>query len=160
MVLFRPCMITISDALLPEHVVLALPPTTPEAAIDRMAAVLKTHPNVEDWETFRSVLKAHPACLISRDEFGLCIPHARTEGVTEIVMSAGRFTTPLVFPNCEKPVRYVFCIGVPQAMAADYLRITGALMRVLSDPATEEALRAATTRVEFVEALSGLETRL
>lgn len=153
-------MITISDALLPEYVVLDLTATTPDAAIEHMAGVLRKHPHMEDWELFHEVLKTNPLCVTGKQEYGVCIPHARTEGVSEMIMSAGRLATPLPFPGCEQPVRYVFCIGVPKAMVSDYLRIAGALMRVLSDPATDAALAAAKTRAEFVEALTSFETKL
>jgi PTS system nitrogen regulatory IIA component len=75
-------------------------------------------------------------------------------------MSAGRLSPEVAFTECAKPVRYVFCLGVPRALAADYLRIAGALMRLFKDADTEGALRVARTREEFVHVLSRLETRL
>jgi PTS system nitrogen regulatory IIA component len=60
----------------------------------------------------------------------------------------------------EFPVRYVFCIAVPRAYAADYLRIVGLLARVFKDRHTEGELRAAQTSAEFVELLSKREAKL
>ncbi|RYD75128.1 MAG: hypothetical protein EOP84_18790 [Verrucomicrobiaceae bacterium] len=154
-------MLTIADTLLAEDVVLNLAPETPEAAIDCAARLLMDDERVTDWEEFYRVLKAHPPCRVSEQrEFGICIPHARTGAVSEMVMSAVRLSRELRFPECSMPVRYVFCIGVPQAMAADYLRIAGALMRLFKEPEAERDLHATTSSGEFIKVLCRLERKL
>ena len=154
-------MITIATTLDPEDVALDLVAATPEEAIAQLSAMLRRDERVLDWQEFSRVLQAHPPCRVAEvGDFGICIPHARTDAVTDLVMSACRLTPELTFTDCAKPVRYIFCLGVPQAMAADYLRIAGALMRLFTDAETERALSAAAPREEFVHALSRLETKL
>ena len=99
-------------------------------------------------------------CLPAAPQFAICIPHTRTEQVTSLVMSVGRSTPGIVFPGCAAPVRYLFCIGVQIALAADYLRIVGMLARIVKDPVSEERLRTATSGLAFVQALSRLEAKL
>jgi mannitol/fructose-specific phosphotransferase system IIA component (Ntr-type) len=55
---------------------------------------------------------------------------------------------------------YIFVIGVPVALASDYLRIIGALARIFKDPQSERELRTAKTSEEFVELLVEREMRL
>lgn len=154
-------MITIADTLLAEDVVLNLAPDTPEAAIDHAARLLMDDERVIDWSEFYRVLRAHPPCRVSDElEFGICIPHARTGAVSEMVMSAVRLSREIYFPDCPQPIRYVFCIGVPQALAADYLRITGALMRLFKEPDAEMELRRSASAREFIEVLCRLEKKL
>lgn len=154
-------MITIATTLEPEDVLLDFAVATPEDAVTRVAAMLRTDERVLDWQEFSHVLQSHPPCRVADvADFGICIPHARTDAVTDLVMSAGRLSPEVAFTECAKPVRYVFCLGVPRALAADYLRIAGALMRLFKDADTEGALRVARTREEFVHVLSRLETRL
>ncbi len=154
-------MITISTALDPDHVALDLAAATPQEALARMAAMLRNDERVVDWREFSEVLQARPPCRVAdAAEFGICIPHARTDAVTDLVMSAARLIPGVAFEGCEQPVRYIFCLAVPQTMAADYLRIAGALMRLFKDGETERALREAATREEFVHVLSRLETKL
>lgn len=154
-------MITIADALTPEHVKINLRARSFEEAITELTASLKQDERVDDWAELVAGMRVHPPCKASEAaDFGICIPHTRTSAVTALVMSAGRCERPMLLPDCVRPIRYFFCIGVPQTMAADYLRIVGALMRLLTDPETERLAREASSPVDFVAALSRLERRL
>jgi PTS system nitrogen regulatory IIA component len=154
-------MLTISDALRADHIVLGLKCATPDDAVAAVAGLLRTDPRVTDWDEFLSALHDHPPCRVADETgFGICIPHARTGALSEMVMSAARLEPELTFSECPSPVRYIFCLGVPQAMASDYLRIAGALMRIFTDAETEAALHTATTRQAFLEALSALERKM
>jgi PTS system nitrogen regulatory IIA component len=154
-------MTTIPDVLKPEHVLLGLEADTPHAAIAATAALLRRDPRVSDWEALSRLLAEPPPCRASTDAgVGFCLPHARTEGVSDLIMSGARLARDLVFTGCGTPVRYIFCLGVPQALTADYLRIAGALMRILNDPATEQRLARATLRPEFVDVMGEFEMKL
>ena len=154
-------MIHIEDTLRPEHVLLGLAATSPEAATDALLARLHDDERVLDWPALREAVRKHPPCRVWDDvPFGICIPHARTDAVSGMVLTAARLAVDTMFPECAKPVRYVFCLGVPQAMAADYLRIAGLLMRVLTDESTEETLRTAQNGETFLSALENLEVKM
>jgi nitrogen PTS system EIIA component len=154
-------MITIADTLDVDHVRLQVSAATPEEAIEEVASLLHDDVRVLDWPRFHAALQAHPPCRVGDEGgFGICIPHARTDAVSEMVMSAGRFEKEVAFSDCSLPVRYVFCIGVPQALAGDYLRIVGALMRLFTNAETERMVHTAATGAEFVAALSRLEMKL
>lgn len=154
-------MIHVEDTLRPEHVLLGLTASTPEAATDALLARLHEDERVLDWAAFHEAVRKHPPCRVGDSaRFGICIPHARTDAVSSMVLTAARLAVDTVFPECEKPVRYVFCLGVPQAMAADYLRIAGLLMRIFTDDAAEETLRTAQDGETFLSALEKLEVKL
>lgn len=154
-------MITIADTLLVEDVTLGLSVDTPEAAIEHSARLLLDDERIIDWAEFHRVLKAHPPCRVSEQQkFGICIPHARSGAVSEMVMSAVRLGRELNFTDCSEPVRYIFCIGVPHAMASDYLRIAGALMRIFKEPGAEQTLHDTTSATEFIDVLCRLEKKI
>ena len=154
-------MITIGDTLRVEHVHLNAAADSPEAAVDLVAASLRSHPAVLDWDKLSLALHQASPCAAERGcDFGICIPHARSSAVSSMVMSVGRFDPGLSFEGCPQPIRYVFCIGLPSALDADYLRIVGLLARILKAPDAEKKLRQAATASEFVSVLSGLEARL
>jgi mannitol/fructose-specific phosphotransferase system IIA component (Ntr-type) len=153
-------MITIADILKPEHVVLDVQARKPEAAISEVAAPLRTDARVLDWEAVLAGFFKVAPCLPASPDFAICIPHTRTDQLTSLAMSVGRSAHGIVFPGCGPPVRYLFCIGVQIALAADYLRIVGLLARLVKDPASEERLRAAGSGSDFVHALSRLEAKL
>jgi mannitol/fructose-specific phosphotransferase system IIA component (Ntr-type) len=154
-------MITIADLLPADHVTLQVHATEPNKAIDEVAALLKSTPAVLDWEALLKGIHAAAPCLPQTDGgFALCIPHTRGECVSVMVMAVGRSEAGITFPGVDLPVRYIFCIAVPRALAADYLRIVGLLARVFKDHTAEAELRAAKTGAEFVDLLSRREAKL
>jgi PTS system nitrogen regulatory IIA component len=154
-------MIHIEDTLRPEHVLLGLEAGTPESATAALLETLRGDERVLDWLLLEEALKKHPPCRVwDHAPYGICIPHARTDAVSGMVLTAARLALDTPFPDCEKPVRYVFCLGVPQAMASDYLRIAGLLMRIFSDRGTEETLRTAEDGEVFLAALERLELKI
>jgi mannitol/fructose-specific phosphotransferase system IIA component (Ntr-type) len=154
-------MITIGDLLLHDHVLLDLQATQSKEAINEVAALVKSDPAVLDWETLLKGVQASAPCLPEpAGGFALCIPHTRGECVSGMVMSVGRSEAGITFPGVDLPIRYIFCIAVPRALAADYLRIVGLLARVFKDRQTESTLRAAETGAEFIELLTRREAKL
>lgn len=154
-------MITISDSLRPDCVLLDLEAREYLDAIRSVALLLKPRPEVLDWKGLLASMNEACPCIVDQTgEFSLCLPHARTDAVNAIVMSVGRFRPGLMFPATEAPVRYIFCIGAPKALASDYPRIVGLLSRIFQEPESEAQLCAATTPSEFIARLSALEAKL
>jgi PTS system nitrogen regulatory IIA component len=154
-------MIAIADTLDSDCVALNLTSTTSREAIEETASLLRGQLPVLDWEDLRANLHKSAPCLTEADgTFSLCLPHARTDSVTTMVMSVGISRVGVPMSGCEVPVRYIFCIGVPRTMANDYLRIVGLLVRILKDPQTELRLRTAASGDEFVQRLTELEVKL
>lgn len=154
-------MISIADTLEPDRVRLSLSSNISSIAIDEVAAALRNVPEVLDWDELHAGLHRSAPCLAETGgEFAICLPHARTDAVNSMVMAVGRSLNGARFQGCAAPVRYIFCIGVPKALANDYLRIVGLLARILKMPKTEQALRNAQTPIEFIHQLSVLEASL
>jgi mannitol/fructose-specific phosphotransferase system IIA component (Ntr-type) len=151
-------MIRIADTLEADRVRLNLPSQPGPAAIDEIAGLLRNAPEVLDWDELHDALPRSSPCLVEAGgEFGVCLPHARTDAVSGMVMAVGRSLEGIHFDGCIAPVRYIFCIGVPKAWASDYLRIVGLLARILKQPKTESALRDAGSPEDFIHQLSVLE---
>lgn len=154
-------MITVADILHADHVALGVAARTPRAAIDEVAELLKNDVAVIDWPALLAGVHASAPCLPETvGGFAICLPHTRGECVSTMVMSVGRSLDGIPFAGVDVPVRYIFCIGVPRELAADYLRIVGLLVRVFKDPAAERELRAAATPTEFIALLSRREAKL
>ena len=154
-------MITLADILPAAHITLDVAAAAPQAAIDEVAILLKSDVAVDDWSALHAGVHAVAPCLPEIEGgFAICIPHTRGECVSGMVMSVGRSAAGVRFPGVELPVRYIFCIAVPRALAADYLRIVGLLARVFKDPAAERELRDAATPADFIALLSRREARL
>jgi len=153
-------MITISDILLPDQIDLDLKMTNQEEAVHHVASLLREDERVTDWPTFYKGLVTMRPCLAAAGGSELCIPHTRTDSVTGMVMAAGRSHAGFRLPGVEWPVRFIFVIGVPQALAADYLRIIGAMTRIFRDRAAADRLRQAEKPAEFLQLLAAAEMKL
>lgn len=153
-------MTTIADLLRAEDVKLGLIATTHEAAIEEVATLLQHDERVLDWNVLAAGFRKAASCLPVTDDFAICLPHMRTDKVSALAMSVGRSAAGIAFPGCAPRVRYIFCIGVQHALAADYLRIIGLLARIVKNPASELRLRAAASGSEFVAELARLEAKL
>ncbi|MGC3988486.1 MAG: PTS sugar transporter subunit IIA [Chthoniobacteraceae bacterium] len=149
-------MITLSDVLTPKFVDLSVKASNAQEAILHIASLLKGDDRVLDWaKLYDGVLQRNP-CVSGGGDFEISIPHARTDAVSTMVMAVGRSTSGML-PDGTPRVHYIFVIGVPVPMAADYLRIVGALARIFRDPAGEKKLRAMTDPAEFIHYLVARE---
>lgn len=83
----------------------------------------------------------------------IALPHARTAGVSRLVLAVGRSTDGVVFDAEHPGVRLVFLVGTPRDAVTDYLKLVAALSRQVRDPATREALISAATEGEFLSLL-------
>ena len=148
-------MITIEDILHPKHIILELGQASPEELVYKVAMLLKSDPHVKDWQAFYEGLQARDSCIFEEPGTRLCIPHVRTNSVDMMVMAVGRSTIP---PDASDPdslpaTQYTFVIGVPIALASDYLRIIGALARIFKDKTAADRLQSATTAAAFLSVL-------
>lgn len=75
---------------------------------------------------------------------GVAIPHARLEGLTEIVGVFARCLKPVDFDAVDdEPVDLVFALFAPEDAGANHLRALARVSRCLRDPSTCAKLRAA-----------------
>ena len=128
-------------------VLLDLPAATEEEVIRSLAAALKDHPEVVDWNGFTEAVferqKINPPLLGN----GIALPHARTSKVKEVVFAIARTAAPVLFG--ATPVRLIFLYGIPPHRVAEHLATTAALARRLRDPRTVEALMEASDEESF-----------
>lgn len=153
-------MITIADILNIEQIDLDLKSTNQQEAINQVASLLREDDRVTDWGAFYQGLTSIQPCLAAADGSEICIPHTRTDSVTGMVMSAGRSQAGIIVPGAEWPVHFIFVIGVPVALAADYLRIIGAMTRIFRDKAAKDKLRQTKSTEEFLQLLASAEMKL
>jgi mannitol/fructose-specific phosphotransferase system IIA component (Ntr-type) len=153
-------MITIADILRPEDIELDLKMTNQEEAVQYLAALLREDERVTDWAAFYEGLAHMKPCVGAISGSGICIPHARTNGVSEMVMSVGRSGKGIAVKEAAGLVHFIFVIGVPIALAADYLRIIGAIARIFKDPATSQKLQSAEDAEELLKVLASAEMKL
>jgi mannitol/fructose-specific phosphotransferase system IIA component (Ntr-type) len=150
----------LSKLLDPSRITLAVQNTKRTAAINEVARLLETHPDVANFQNFYNELLARErldtTCLGNE----IALPHARTEHVKKIVLAVGRSTEGVLFENSNQMVKLMFVLGTPKNNPTDYLILVGALCRLIKDAASREALLAAPTPEAFIVTVKELEERI
>lgn len=153
-------MITIADILTPRHILLGLQAETRARALSKVADLLEHDEQVKDWDRFYKGVMAGASCISNNNGSGICIAHVRSDAVNGMVMAAAQAPQGIVFDEAGTLVHLIFVIGVPVALASDYLRIIGALARIFRTEKGSNALLGAATTAEFLERLCTLEMEM
>ena len=150
----------LSSLLEPSRILLNIQSTKRTAAINEVAKLLETHPNVVNFNGFYQELLARErldtTCLGNE----VALPHARTEHVKKIVIAVGRSDTGVYFENGDQNVRLMFVLGTPKSNPGDYLMLVGSLCRLIKDAPQREALLAAPTPEAFIATVKDLEEKI
>ncbi len=153
-------MITIGNTLKRTAIELDLKAKTCSEAVEEIATLLEGDDRIRNWNEFLEILTKKEPPVINEDALRLCLPHARTNAVRTMAIAAGFSRKGLTVPGCSFRIHYVIVIGVPITMAADYLRIVGALIRILRDVEVEQKLRTSETAGDFLTTLANREMKL
>ena len=148
----------ISSLLKPEQIKMELAQQERCNAINEVAQLLQSTPNVTNFAGFYEELLAREriesTCLGNEIAF----PHARTDSLKGMVLAIGRSTQGVWFENSGQSVKLIFVIGTPKRMVTDYLSVVGGLARLLKDASTREHLISAPTVEEFIGTLTQAES--
>lgn len=150
----------LSKLLDPARITLTVQSTKRTNAINEVARLLETHPDVANFQGFYNELLARErldtTCLGNE----IALPHARTEHVKKIVLAVGRSTEGVLFENSNQMVKLMFVLGTPKNNPTDYLILVGALCRLIKDAASRDALMAAPTPEAFIQTVTELENKI
>ena len=148
------------DILRPEHVIVPLRATTVKQATEQLAGRLMATGAVTDSNRLRAVIQnAWPEDLVSVGDYAF-LPHFRTEAVHHLETAVGIAPEAIRWEkDTNRAARVVIFIVAPPRDTPTYLQVVGAFARVLSDPATLDALHAAKTPADVLDlpALSAVE---
>ena len=150
-------MIRIREILLPENVLLDLPAGSREEGIQKVAESLKADTRIVDWEQFYRDLLKRDECTKVNLQFGVTLPHTRTDAVTKMVMAFGRLARSV--QNSDELIQFILMFGIPKTMDAEYLRLVGVLMRVFRSEESRRDLLTADKSGKILGAFERAETQ-
>ncbi|MBI5381387.1 MAG: PTS sugar transporter subunit IIA [Opitutae bacterium] len=149
----------ISRLLDPARIQLNLQSTQHVAALEETAGLLKTHPDVHNFDGFFQELLVRDRLDTTYLGYGVALPHARTEHVKNIVMAVGCSKAGVPFDNGQASVRIMFLLGTPKTKPGEYLQVMSALCKVLQDPVQREMLLRVTTPDDFIATMIAAEEK-
>ena len=83
--------------------------------------------------------------------FGIAIPHASSEFVTEVVAAFGRSSKGIEFDSLDNaPVKFIVLFVVPKDQFQTHLRTLAAIAKFLNDRNVRESLGTATSAEEIL----------
>jgi PTS system nitrogen regulatory IIA component len=147
--------VSIETVLAPERCML-LDCTTKQEALDALADVLATAPQVRDPAHLKKALATREKLMSTGIGMGIGLPHVRISSVRDIVMAFGvndRDLTDYESIN-DTPVRLIAMIAAHDDQHADYIRLLSHLSTRLKDSAVREQLLRAGMPEEIYEALA------
>jgi len=152
--------VRLSSLLAPSRILLHLQSTKRTTALNEVAKLLESDPNVANFQGFYNELLARERLDTTCLGNGVALPHARTEHVKKIVIAVGRSDTGVHFENGDQNVRLMFVLGTPKSNPGDYLMLVGSLCRLIKDAPQREALLAAPTAEAFIATVKELEDKI
>lgn len=150
----------LSQLLDPSRIVLQLNSGKRTAALNEVARLLETHPQVTNFQGFYNELLARERLDTTCLGNGVALPHARTEHVQQIVLAVGRSKEGVLFENGHQTVNLLFVLGTPKSNPMDYLMIVSSLCKILKHPENRDALMSASTPETFIAAIVAAESRV
>ena len=84
--------------------------------------------------------------------FGIAIPHASSDRVTQVIAAFGRSSKGIEFDALDNaPVRFIVLFVVPKDQFQTHLRTLAAIAKFLNDRSVRERLGAAATSEEILQ---------
>ena len=145
--------LSVSDLLSPERVLLDLGGDDEISAIRAVTALLEGDPDVGNLEQLTAQVLEREALSSTALGSGVAFPHARTDQVSRIVVSAGRCPKGVLFRQADELVHFIFVIATPRNQVPQYLSAVGRLARLLNQAAVRDQLMRAGTAAEFLAPL-------
>ncbi|WP_396612653.1 fructose PTS transporter subunit IIA [Haloferax sp. S1W] len=147
---------TTINALTPlELISLEEPPATKDGAIEFLLDLAVDAGRVDDRDTALAALLEREEEATTGVGFGIGIPHAKTDAVTQPTVAFARSSEGIDFDAMDdKPARLLFMILVPAEGGEDHLQILSALSRSLMHEEVREDLLEAETKETVQDILS------
>lgn len=146
----------ITDLLLPECIALDQSFCDKQAAIHAMAGLLARARIVADAAAYEADVLAREAEGSTDVGGGVAIPHAKSAAVRSVGLAAMTLRQGIETAQGE-PVRLLFLIAAPEGADREHIQVLSRLAMLLMEPGFGEALLAARTPQDFLQAVARQE---
>jgi mannitol/fructose-specific phosphotransferase system IIA component (Ntr-type) len=113
--------------------------------------VKKGRVRVSDRDSILAALRQREETMSTGIGFGIAIPHASSNCVSEVVAAFGRSSTGIEFDSLDNsPVRFIVLFVVPKDQFQVHLRTLAAIAKFLNDKSVREQLAKAGSSDEIL----------
>jgi mannitol/fructose-specific phosphotransferase system IIA component (Ntr-type) len=118
--------------------------------IDLLVAQKKIAPANRD--SILGALKQREETMSTGIGFGIAIPHASSDAVSDVIAAFGRSSQGIEFDALDNaPVKFVVLFIVPKNQFQTHLRTLASIAKFLNDRSVREGLAAASSRDEILQ---------
>jgi len=145
---------TLVNLLTPAQIVPRMAATERWSAIVELVELLINVGKIQsaDKDSILAALKQREETMSTGIGFGIAIPHATSERVSEVVAAFGRSLDGIEFESLDNaPVKFIVLFVVPKNQFQVHLRTLAAIAKLLNDKGVRESLAAAQSSEEILQ---------
>ena len=145
---------TLANLLSEDQVIPEMKSTERWSAITELVDRLLAHKRLEpaDRQSVIDALYAREQTMSTGIGFGIAIPHASSERISEVVCAFGRSSSGIEFGSLDHaPVKFIVLFIVPKDQFQMHLRTLAAIAKFLNDRGVRERLASAEGGREILE---------
>ena len=132
-----------------------------DEAIGSLSSLLENNRVINSREDFISAVKERESLTTTAIDFGIAIPHARSECVVRPGIAAGRSKEFIWDANTNQSVSLIFLLAVPERIEyPEYMKILASISRMLVHRRFRNQLLEARNVDEFISTISNGECYL
>jgi PTS system nitrogen regulatory IIA component len=125
---------SIVDVLTPQRIILFEAKSKKEA-LERLIEVIAAHPAVKDKNEFAEGIFRREQLMSTGIGLGVAVPHVRLESIKGLIMAVGISRTEIEdYESLDgRPVRILFMVAAGKNQHVQYIKILGAISRLIKD---------------------------
>jgi mannitol/fructose-specific phosphotransferase system IIA component (Ntr-type) len=153
---------TLGSLLSVDQIVPEMKATERWAAIVELIDLLvqKNRVRPSDRDSILAALRQREETMSTGIGFGIAIPHASSNCVSEVIAAFGRSSTGIEFDSLDNsPVRFIVLFVVPKDQFQVHLRTLAAIAKFLNDKSVREQLARAGSSEEILNIFDNKVTR-
>ncbi len=148
----------ITQLLRPDLIKMEITSKDKTSAIRELAELMRNKKEVKDLDKFIHDVYEREQLGSTAVGDGIALPHARSEGISELIIAFGRSSSGLDFDALDaKPVNLIFLIGTPKDDVGTYLKTLAHLSRLLKKETIRNKLLSAGSPQEIIQTFKEVE---
>lgn len=140
----------ISDILQPDKIIPSLKGKTKAEVINELVDLFREDERVKDLEGVREAVHEREKIMSTGVGKGFAIPHAKSNGVNDIIAAFGKLDEPIDFQALDgQPVNLVFLLVGKENLVGPHIKLLSRISRMMNNEEFRENLSMAQTADEI-----------
>ncbi len=140
----------ICDILKPDKIIASMKGKSKEEVINELVDLFKDNDRVTDLEAMRNSVLEREKIMSTGVGKGFAIPHAKTNGVNEIIAAFGKLDEPIDFKALDdQPVNLIFLLIGKENLVGPHIKLLSRISRMMNKDDFREALMKAESKEEI-----------